>query len=119
MEELMARSTGSIEGIIQSAVAQAIQKIAPAVQRHVAELAAEELERNLAPKNGVKRSRSPAGGRARARGADITKWTADKRARRVPKFVIEATGLDTKKKIVARYGENAAFEKGKPAPKAK
>jgi len=28
-------------------------------------------------------------------------------------------GLDTKKKIVARYGENAAFEKGKPPPKAK
>jgi hypothetical protein len=27
-------------------------------------------------------------------------------------------GIDTKKKIVARYGENAAFEKGKPPPKA-
>ena len=25
-------------------------------------------------------------------------------------------GLDTKKKIVAKYGENAAFEKGKPVP---
>ncbi len=42
---------------------------------------------------------------------------ADRNARRVPKFVIEATGgLDTKKKIVARYGEDAAFEKGKPVP---
>ena len=48
----------------------------------------------------------------------IKKWTADRRARRVPTFVIEATGLDTKKKIVAKYGENATFEKGKPLPKA-
>jgi hypothetical protein len=31
--------------------------------------------------------------------------------RRVPTFVIEATGLDTKKKIVAKYGENATFER--------
>jgi hypothetical protein len=28
-------------------------------------------------------------------------------------------GLDTKKKIVAKFGENAAFEKGKPLPRAK
>jgi hypothetical protein len=26
-------------------------------------------------------------------------------------------GLDTKKRIVAKYGENVVFEKGKPAPK--
>jgi hypothetical protein len=42
---------------------------------------------------------------------------ADSNARRVPRFVIEATGLDTKKKIVARFGPDAAFEKGKPLPK--
>jgi hypothetical protein len=47
----------------------------------------------------------------------MTKLATDTRARRVPKFVIEATGLDTKKKIVAKFGENAAFEKGKPLPK--
>jgi hypothetical protein len=36
----------------------------------------------------------------------------------VPTFVIEMTGgLDTKKKIVAKFGENATFEKGKPPPK--
>jgi hypothetical protein len=47
----------------------------------------------------------------------MTRWVADNRARRVPNFVIEMTGgLDTKKKIVARYGENVAFEKGKPVP---
>ena len=44
---------------------------------------------------------------------------ADKRARRVPTFVIEMTGgMDTKKRIVAKFGENATFEKGKPLPKA-
>jgi hypothetical protein len=56
--------------------------------------------------------------RARARG-EITRWVADSRARRVPNFVIEATGLDTKKKIVAKFGSGAAFERGKPLPKAK
>jgi hypothetical protein len=49
----------------------------------------------------------------------MTKWVADNKARRVPTFVIEATGLDTKKKIVAKFGENAAFDKGKPLPKRK
>ena len=28
-------------------------------------------------------------------------------------------GLDTKKKIVAKFGEDAVFEKGKPLPKPK
>jgi hypothetical protein len=114
----MPRPASSIDSIIQAAVSQALHKVVPAIHRHVAALAAEELERSLAVKNGVK-GRGPARGpRPRARPADITKWTADKRARRVPKFVIEMTGgLDTKKKIVAKYGENAAFEKGKPLPK--
>ena len=55
--------------------------------------------------------------RARRRAGEMTKWVADLRARRVPNFVIEMTGgLDTKKRIVARYGPNARFEKGKPPP---
>jgi hypothetical protein len=49
----------------------------------------------------------------------MTRWVADRRARRVPTFVIELTGLETKKQIVAKYGENVAFEKGKPAPKTR
>ena len=108
--------TTSIEDIIATAVSQAIAKIAPAIQHHVAALAAEELERNLAVAGKARRTRGPAR-RARARKTDITKWVVDRRARRVPKFVIEATGLDTKKKIVSKFGENAAFEKGKPVPK--
>lgn len=54
--------------------------------------------------------------RRRRRAASMTRWSADTAARRVPLFVIEATGLDTKKKIVARYGANARFENGKPLP---
>ena len=107
----------SIGDIIKDAVSQAVLKIAPVIQRHVAALAAEELEKSLAVKNGAKRSRSPAR-RTRPRGEDMTKWVANRRARRVPTFVIEMTGgLDTKKKIVGKYGEDVVFEKGKPLPK--
>jgi hypothetical protein len=113
----MPRPTGSIEELIAAAVSHAIAKISPAIQRRVADLAAQELEKNLTVNGSGSRVR-PAR-RARARGAQITKWVADTRARRVPKFVIEMTGgLDTKKRIVAKYGENATFEKGKPLPKA-
>jgi hypothetical protein len=109
----MARIESTIEDIVSRAVAQSIRKIAPAIQRHVATMAAAELEKNLAIEGG-RRSRRP--GR-RLRPEDISRWVADSNARRVPKFVIEATGLDTKKKIVARFGPNAAFEKGKPLPR--
>ncbi len=109
----MARAAMSIEEVVSRAVSNSIRKIAPAIQRHVAMLAAEELERNLALEN-VRLPRRP--GR-RPRPEEISKWVADNNARRVPKFVIQATGLDTKKKIVARFGPNATFEKGKPLPK--
>ncbi len=107
----------SIDDIIRNAVSLAVRNIAPAIQRHVAALAAEELEKSLAVTDGAKRPRGPSR-RVRPRGEEMTRWVADRRARRVPKFVIEMTGgLDTKKKVVARFGEDAAFEKGKPLPK--
>jgi hypothetical protein len=46
----------------------------------------------------------------------VVRWVPDRRARRVPNFVIELTGLRTKKEIVDRFGEHAIFEKGQPAP---
>ena len=107
----------SIDDIIKDAVSQAMARIVPTLQRHVAALAAQELEQSLAVANGKQHQRSPTR-RPRLRGEEMTKWVADNRALRVPKFVIEMTGgLDTKKKIVAKYGENASFEKGKPLPK--
>jgi hypothetical protein len=109
----MARPAVSIEELVSRAVSQSIRRIAPAIQRHVAALAASELERNLAI-DAVHGARRP--GR-RVRPEDISRWVADNNARRVPKFVIEATGLDNKKKIVAKFGPDATFEKGKPLPK--
>lgn len=49
--------------------------------------------------------------------SDITKWVPDHSARRVPNFVIAMTKLDTKKAIVAKYGDKVTFELGKPVPK--
>jgi hypothetical protein len=112
----MARPSQSIDEIIASAVSDAIQKVAPALHRHIALLAAAELEKSLAV-NGARAPRAAAARRSRPRGAEMTKWVADRKARRVPKFVIQATGLDTKKKIVAKFGENAEFLKDKPLPK--
>jgi hypothetical protein len=114
------QNSQSIDVIIASAVSKAMLRIVPAIQRQVASMVAEELDKGLAVKNGrngkQQRRRAPSR-RPRPRG-EMTRWVADKRARRVPNFVIEmADGLDTKKKIVAKYGENVAFEKGKPAPK--
>ncbi len=110
-----------IDTIITKAVAEAVLKIAPALQRHVASLAAEQLETALAVKATQARRSAARQTRAPVRvRAEITKWVADRRARRVPTFVIEMTGgLDTKKRIVAKFGAGATFEKGKPAPKAK
>jgi hypothetical protein len=114
----MARTSTNIDEILRNAVADVVRRIAPVIQRQVATYAAEQLERNLAVNRTATRGATTSRPR-RARGEDLTRWVADRNARRVPNFVIEATGLDTKKQIVARYGENATFEKGKPLPAAK
>ncbi len=108
----MARTSVSIEQLVAHAVAQSIRKVVPAIQRHVALLAAAELERSLSIEGRPRRRHG-----RRLRPEDIARWVADGNARRVPKFVIEATGLDTKKKIVARYGPGVVFEKGGALPR--
>ena len=120
----MARTTGStsLEDIIREAVTPVVERAAAAIARAIAELTAERVSREAAAAKGKgKRGRSGrVASRARRRNVEMTEWTADRRARRVPTFVIEATGLDTKKKIVAKFGEGVTFHKGKalPAPKA-
>jgi hypothetical protein len=111
----MARTT-SIDAIIRDAAENVVSRVSVAIARQIGELVQERLQEELA--NGAGSRRAAAGRRRRPRG-EITKWVADVRARRVPNFVIEMTGLETKKKIVAKYGANATFEVGKPAPKAK
>ncbi len=112
----------SIDDIVRDAVEGVVRRASRAIARAVADLTARRLDDELAA--GARRARPGkgrrGGGRARARRrTDIRRWAADRRARRVPNFVIEQTGLKTKRQIVARYGEGATFEKGKAAPKAK
>ena len=104
----------TLDSIVAAAIAPAIARASGSIARAIAAMVAGELEKQLAP-NGRARQARGAATRRPARG-EITKWVADRRARRVPNFVIEATRLDTKKKIVAKYGEDAVFEKSKPLP---
>jgi hypothetical protein len=118
----MPRPSGqpSLDTLVRDAMEPVVKRASIAIARAVAEIAADRLESELAVE--VRRAgrggRRPNGRAARARG-DISKWAADRRARRVPNFVIELTGLKTKKQIVAKYGDGVVFEKGKPAPKPK
>jgi hypothetical protein len=115
----MASTSTDIDDIIRTALTEVIRRVAPAIASQVAAYAAEELERQLAVKS-TKPARAAVRRPRRAPRGEMTKWVADRSARRVPTFVIELTGgLDTKKKIVAKFGEDAAFEKGRPTPPAK
>ncbi len=107
----------SIDAAVREAMEGVVKRAAVAIARAVADLTAERLDAELrtGARLGSVRGRAAAG-RARPR-AEITRWAADRRARRVPNFVIEVTGLKTKKQIVAKYGDGVVFEKGKPAPK--
>jgi hypothetical protein len=120
-EERMPRSAArSVDDVIRAAIEGVVTRASAAIARAVAEMTAARLDEEL--RRGVGRARGGrgrrAGGRGRPRG-EITRWAADRRARRVPNFVIEMTGLKTKKQIVAKYGEGVVFEKGKPSPKAR
>jgi hypothetical protein len=117
-------TNGSIDDILRAAMEPVLRRASTAIARALAEAAAEHIDGEL--QRGLSRTRGRRGARAGGtrtsrparRRADITRWVADRRARRVPTFVIDMTnGLDTKKKIVAKFGEDAVFEKGKPLPK--
>ena len=123
----MARTpqTPSIDEIVREAMEGVVKRASAAIAKAIAELAASRLDAEL--QGGIARARGAKvrgrpGRRTGARRArtEITRWVAVNRARRVPNIVISMTGgLDTKKKIVAKFGENAVFEKGKPLPKQK
>lgn len=104
-----------MDEVVHSAIGPVVARLAGAIARHIAERTAKQLEAELA-RSAVRRGRTVAASRSRPRNAELTRWVADRRARRVPNFVIELTGLKTKKQIVAKFGPDAAFEIGKPAP---
>jgi len=111
-------SPPSIDAMVCDALDGVVKEASVAIARTLAQLTAERLEAELA--NEVARSgRGPGPRRARAARGDLSRWAADRRARRVPNFVIDMTGLETKKQIVAKFGDGVVFEKGKALPKAK
>ncbi len=107
-----------MDDLVRDAMEGVVQRASLQIAQAVAQLAAERLEAELERRVAKAGRRGPAG-RASRRRTQITRWAADRRARRVPNFVIDLTGMKTKKQIVAKYGEGVVFEKGKPAPKAR
>jgi hypothetical protein len=110
---------------LDQALAPALEKLASMVAEAFAEVLLTRVEAELARRGAGRGGRPPgrrgAGRRGepvrRRRVGDITRWVTDARARRVPRFVIEVTGLDTKTKLVAKYGRDAVFVKGRSLPK--
>jgi hypothetical protein len=102
---------------LQSEIEALVREFASRVTRLVAGAIVDEVQAALSRGGGAGAPRVAAPRRARnASAGPVERWVPDRRARRVPKFVAEATGLQTKKDIVDRYGEHAVFEKGRPAP---
>jgi hypothetical protein len=113
----MARRSASLDEVVVAAVEDVVQRTASAIAKSIADKVTDRLEtalRKLAGRGAKGRS---AKGRGTKPRTEVTKWIPDRRARRVPNFVIEQTGIKTKKAIVAKFGADAAFEKGKAPPK--
>jgi hypothetical protein len=119
----MPRRTGraSAEEVILQAVESVVERASVGISRAIAEILAVRIDAELRAQvaRAVGKGRKGRGATRGAARAELERWVADRHARRVPNFVIEQTGLKTKKQIVARFGENATFEKGKAAPKPK
>ena len=67
-------------------------------------------------------AKAPLARKARKAGkkaGPLTKWSPNKRARRVPLFVIKATDIKTKQGILKKWDANAVFLAGKPLPPEK
>jgi DNA invertase Pin-like site-specific DNA recombinase len=112
----------SAEDVILQAVESVVERASAGIARAISEILSARIDEELRAQVARAVGKGRKGRRGKGRGSarpEIDRWVADRRARRVPNFVIEQTGLKTKKQIVAKYGENAAFEKGKAAPKAK
>jgi len=109
-----------MDGKLQNEIERLAREFAARVTRLVADAIVAEVQAAMArgggaagaggePRRAARRERRLAAG-------PVERWVPDRHARRVPKFVIEATGLERKADIVERYGEHAIFEKGQPAP---
>jgi hypothetical protein len=112
----------SAEEIILQAVESVVERASAGISRAISDILAARIDEELRAHVAKAVGRAGRAKARRPRGSarpELEKWVADRRARRVPNFVIEITGLKTKKQIVQKFGDGATFEKGKPAPKAK
>ena len=104
----------SLDALVRNALEDVVRRASVSIARTLAQMTAERLEEELRSGAVVRGGRAAS---ARPARSELKRWAADRRARRVPNFVIDLTGLKTKKQIVAKYGDGVVFEKGKPAPK--
>ena len=111
--------SNAIDVLVKEALEDVVRRASIEIAQAIARLTAAELSAQLEAGLGGGASARPARRASRPGRGDLSRWAADRRARRVPTFVIELTGLKTKKQIVAKYGEGAVFEKGRPLPKAR
>jgi hypothetical protein len=115
-----ADESSTIHEILRRAVEPILRRASATIAEALGEMASAHLDLELKESGARPRGRAPSRRSRPRRRAEMSRWVADRNARRVPLFVIEMTsGLDTKKKVVAKFGPDAAFEKGKPLPKAK
>ena len=117
-------SRPSAAEVILQAVESVVERASAGISRAISDLLSARIDQELKAqvKRAVGKGRKGRGGALTGKAApraELRKWEADRRARRVPTFVIEQTGLKTKKQIVAKFGADATFEKGKALPKAK
>jgi hypothetical protein len=92
-------ATPSIDQIVLEAVRPIVARASQVIAQSMATMVAERLDAELKNSFPRRAARSPTRTHRGSRGrSEITRWVTDNRARRVPTFVIHATGLDTKKK---------------------
>ncbi len=106
----------TIDQTIKDAIDRVVERVLTTIDTQVNRAVNARVATVLKQSTRGIRVKQKGGAKARTR-VEITTWVADRRARRVPNFVIEATGLDTKKRIVAKFGEGVKFEKGRLLPK--
>ena len=83
-------ANASLDSIIEAAVRGVVERTSMAIARTVAARVLEERERRPGPSS--KGRRGPRRTSPKRGPEELTRWTANRRARRVPKFVIRDDG---------------------------
>jgi hypothetical protein len=97
---------------------QTMESIIRDAGRRIAALAGEQLKTELTTQLGGAPSTTTTTvtTRRRRRATPATVNLASARTRRIPTWLSQATKLNTKRKLIDRFGPSAVFHKGKPLP---